>query len=267
MSFSDKVIVITGGASGIGLKTARLMANHGGTVIITDIQDEVGKQKAEELDLQCRIAFGLESQKSSVLSSKSTKHVRFIQVDVSNIDDIRRLVDDIISEFSRIDILVNCAGIGSLSQIPEITPQEWDKVLNINLRSVFFCSQEVLKYMCTRRTGKIINIASAAGKIGGVAVGAHYSASKAAVICLTKSLALYGAPYNINVNCVCPGPTKTQLTDSWGEELNREFAAKIPLKRYGTAEEISYAISFLASDEANYITGEILDVNGGLVMD
>jgi hypothetical protein len=115
--------------------------------------------------------------------------------------------------------------------------------------------------MCERQEGKIINIASAAGKIGGIAVGAHYSASKAGIICLTKSLALYAALYNVTVNCVCPGPTATPLTDEWGEELNTSFAAKIPLKRYGTPQEVAEAICFLASDRANYITGETLDVN------
>ena len=250
MDFTNRVIVITGAAAGIGLETARLMAGGGGTVVISDIQEQAGKRAVEELN---------------ALHREECAH--FIRTDVLIIADLSRLIDETISRFEKIDVLVNCAGIGSLSKVPDITQAEWDKVLNINLRSVFFCSQEVLKHMCPRKSGKIINIASAAGKIGGVAVGAHYSASKAAIICLTKSLALYGAPYNINVNCVCPGPTKTQLTDSWGEELNRDFAAKIPLKRYGTVTEVAHAICFLASAEAGYITGETVDVNGGLVMD
>jgi len=252
MDFRNKVIAITGGASGIGFETATIMAKHGGKVIISDIKGEDGKRKVDELNSICENDPG---------------HAHFIQADISDIDSIRRLISEIILAFSKIDILINCAGICSLSKIPDITPEEWDRVLNVNLRSAFFCSQEALKNMCEKRSGKIINIASAAGKIGGVAVGAHYSASKAAIICLTKSLALYAAQFSINVNCVCPGPTKTQLTESWGDKLNSKFAATIPFKRYARAEEISHAICFLASDKADYITGETLDVNGGLVMD
>jgi NAD(P)-dependent dehydrogenase (short-subunit alcohol dehydrogenase family) len=151
--------------------------------------------------------------------------------------------------------------------VPDITPEEWDRLLAVNLRSTFFCSQQALRSMCPRGYGKIVNLASAAGKLGGVAVGAHYSASKAAIICLTKSLALYAAPYRVNVNCVCPGPTATAMTDAWGDRINSAFAERIPFKRYGTPEEVSEAICFLASDRAGYITGETMDVNGGLVMD
>ena len=132
---------------------------------------------------------------------------------------------------------------------------------------VFFAAQAALKVMCRQNYGKIINISSASGKSGGVAVGAHYAATKAAVICLTKSLALYSAPFGVNVNCVCPGPIKTPMTDVWGEAMNKSFAQKIPFKRYGTPEEVAEAICFLASDRARYITGETMDVNGGLVMD
>ncbi len=121
--------------------------------------------------------------------------------------------------------------------------------------------------MVKHKRGRIVTIASAAAIIGGVAVGAHYSASKAGIICLTKSLALYGAPYRVNMNCVCPGPTATAMTDAWGEAINTEFAQKIPFKRYGTPEQIGEVIDFLASGGARYLTGETVDVNGGLVMD
>jgi 3-oxoacyl-[acyl-carrier protein] reductase len=248
MDFTGKVAVITGAASGIGRETAVLLGQRGATIVIADIQEEKAYETEQHLH---------------------TQHVqaKFIKTDMTNMHHIRTLFSETIAAYNTIDVLINCAGIGRLTSVPDITPEEWDLVLSINLKSVFFCSQEALRYMCERQEGKIINIASAAGKIGGIAVGAHYSASKAGIICLTKSLALYAALYNVTVNCVCPGPTATPLTDEWGEELNTSFAAKIPLKRYGTPQEVAEAICFLASDRANYITGETLDVNGGLVMD
>jgi 3-oxoacyl-[acyl-carrier protein] reductase len=248
MEFTGKVAVITGAASGIGRQTATLMGERGAIVVIADVQEKLAHEVVENLRTK-----GIT--------------VQFIKTDITHIGQIQALFSETIAMYKKLDILVNCAGIGRLTRIPDITPEEWDLVLSVNLKSVFFCSQEALKYMCARKDGKIITLASAAGKIGGIAVGAHYAASKAAIICLTKSLALYAAPFNITVNCICPGPTVTPLTDEWGEELNTSFANKIPLKRYATPEEVAEGICFLASDRANYITGETLDVNGGLVMD
>jgi NAD(P)-dependent dehydrogenase (short-subunit alcohol dehydrogenase family) len=248
MEFADRVAVVTGGAGGIGRATARQFLRGGARVIIADINEMAGSRAVDEL-------------------LPDGERIEFVQLDVSDASAIGERLSGVISQHERIDILVNAAGIGSLSAVPDITPEEWDRILAVNLRSTFFCSQEALKSMCSRRYGRIVNLASAAGKLGGVAVGAHYSASKAAIICVTKSLALYAAPYQVNVNCVCPGPTVTPLTDGWGEEINRAFAAKIPFKRYATPEEVAEAICFLASDRAGYITGETVDVNGGLVMD
>ena len=140
-------------------------------------------------------------------------------------------------------------------------------VLNVNLKSVFMCSKEAFIIMKNKRYGKIISIASAAAKLGGIVAGAHYCASKGGIISFTKSLALQAAPYGINVNAVCPGPVNTDITFAWGEKVNKNFVAKIPFKRYGEPEDIAEAVAFLASDRAKYITGEILDVSGGLVMD
>jgi 3-oxoacyl-[acyl-carrier protein] reductase len=151
--------------------------------------------------------------------------------------------------------------------ISKIEVEEWDRVMAINLRSGFLFCREVHRYMKEKQSGKIINLASASGKIGGVAAGAHYSASKAGVICFTKSMAQFSAPYKINVNAVCPGPIKTEMTNEWGEEMNKNFAEKIPFKEYGLPEDVAEAVLFLATERSRYITGEILDVNGGFVMD
>lgn len=248
MSFKKKVAIVTGSISGIGKETALLLGDRGATIVVADIQEPSNNSIIEELK-----AKGITTT--------------FIKTDITKLDQIKVLFSKTISDFGTVDILVNCAGIGRLTKVPDITSEEWDLVMSVNLKSTFFCSQEALKVMCKNKSGKIINLSSASGKIGGIAVGAHYSASKAATICLTKSLALYAAPYKVTVNCVCPGPVATPLTDDWGDELNQAFADKIPLKRYGTPKEVAESICFLASDKAEYITGETLDVNGGLVMD
>jgi 3-oxoacyl-[acyl-carrier protein] reductase len=151
--------------------------------------------------------------------------------------------------------------------ILDIEVAEWDKIMAVNLRGVFLMCREAFKIMKEKRSGKIISIASAAAKTGGAAAGAHYSASKAGVICFTKSLAIQAAPFKINVNAVCPGPISTEITEAWGDETNRAFAQNIPWKEYGRPEDVANAICFLASNKARYITGEMLDVNGGLIMD
>ena len=248
MDFTDRVVIVTGGAGGIGREIVSLMASRHANIVVGDICEQGAVETFEKLRAE-------------------NSRIEFIKTDVAIVENIRSLVTKTVSMHNRIDILVNCAGISSLTKIPDITPEEWDRILNVNLRSSFFCAQETLKYMCRQKYGKIVNIASASGKIGGVAVGAHYSASKAAVICLTKSLALYAAPFNVNVNCVCPGPIATAMTDAWGQDINTSFAKMIPFKRYGTPREVAEAVAFLASEAAEYITGEILDVNGGLVMD
>lgn len=248
MDFHGKTVVITGGAGGIGRAAADILGRQGASLVISDVGSEAGEEAVAHW-------------RSRGIAA------HFVQADLTDLSEIRALFHRIKEDSGAIDVLVTCAGISSLTKVPDITPEEWDRVFAVNLKATFFCCQEALRYMVTRSQGKIITIASAAGKIGGVAVGAHYSSSKAGIICLTKSLALYAAPYGINVNCVCPGPTATAMTDAWGDEINTAFAQKIPFKRYGTPEEIGQTIAFLASDQADYLTGETIDVNGGLVMD
>jgi len=239
--------MVTGAAGGIGRSVAETLAGEGATIVAVDVREE---PPDELMDSITGVQRGI-----------------YLQADLTDQADLDRIVEETMAQLAHVDVLINCAGVASLTGILDLTPEEWHRVLDINLTSVFFLSQRILRHMIERRSGKVICLASAAAKLGGVAVGPHYSASKAGIICLTKSLALFGAKHGVTVNCVCPGPTQTQMTDEWGEALNREFAAKIPLGRYALPQEVADTIAFLASDKANYITGETVDVNGGLVMD
>ena len=248
MELRGSVAIITGAGGAIGRATALLFAVEGAAVVLADVR----KEGVEE------IARGLKESGGRALP---------LAADVSDEKDVARIVRSTLEEFGTIDVLVNNAAISMETPILDIQTADWDRVMAVNLRSVFLLSRDALRVMKTRGKGKIISMASASAKIGGLVVGAHYAASKAGVICFTKSLALQAAPFGINVNAVCPGPTRTPMTDAWGEKANADFAAKIPLKRYGEPEEIAQAVLFLASDRSRYITGEIIDVNGGLVMD
>jgi 3-oxoacyl-[acyl-carrier protein] reductase len=248
MELNGSVAIITGAGGAIGEATARLFAKEGAAVVLADVR----KEGIEEVARHVREGGG-----------KASSHT----LDVSDEKGVVALVRSTVEEFGTLDILVNNAAISMTTPILDIDVADWDRVLAVNLRGVFLLSREAFRFMKTRGKGKIISMASASAKIGGLVVGAHYAASKAGVICFTKSLALQAAPFGINVNAVCPGPTKTPMTDAWGEKANEEFAAKIPFKRYAEPGEIAEAILFFASERSRYVTGEILDVNGGLIMD
>jgi len=248
MELEGKTAILTGAAGGVGEATARLFAKEGAELVLVDIRKRQLDVLTEELAGYGARAAGF-------------------AIDVSEESQVRQVVETTTERFGKIDILINNAAVCKMIPILDIGAAEWDRVMAVNLRSVFLFCREVFRRMKERRSGKVVNIGSAAGKIGGLAAGAHYSSSKAAVMCFTKSLALQAAEYRINVNAVCPGPTKTEMTDDWGDETNKDFASKIPFREYGRPEDVAEAILFLCSDRSRYITGEILDVNGGLVMD
>lgn len=246
-SLKNKVALIAGAAQGIGLETASEFARRGAIPVLLDINP-------------AKLAAAVEKTRAFQPRAES------VVLDVSQKDDWTKAVESIHGRFGSIDVLVNGAAIFSVKPFEEIGAEEWDRVFAVNVRGVIHGCQTVAPYMRRQKSGHIINLASQAGKTGGLLIGAHYSASKAAVICMTKTLAASLAPDNITVNAVAPGIIDTDFLD--GVPGIRDFFARIPLgKKPGRALDVANAIAFLASDEARYITGEIMDVNGGLLMD
>ena len=248
MLLEKRVALITGAAGDIGRACALKFAGEGAKVVLGDMNEE-----------------GLHALETEVKKVGGSAYS--IRIDVSKQKAVKTCFEEILKRYNRLDILMNNAGICRNVAILDITAEEWDRFLMVNLKSVFLCSREAFRIMQEKKYGKIINMGSAAGKLGGVVAGAHYSAAKAGVICFTKSLALQAAPYGINVNAIAPGPILTRMTEEWGQEINRAFVEKIPFKRYGKPEDVAEVALFLASDKSSYITGEIIDVNGGLLMD
>jgi len=243
-----KTAIVTGAARGMGRAVALALADEGVKVVMADVDGD--SIRGLEQDLVGRGLTGLA-----------------VAADVARSSDLHGLVQTAIERFGQIDILVNNAGICPRTPFEAITEEEWDRVLAVNLKSVFLLSQMVFGHMKTRRAGKIINLGSAAGKLGGVQVGAHYSASKAAIICLTKTIALNGAKYNICANAICPGVIDTPMTTAIAPEKIENYKKMIPLGRLGAPDDVANAVLFLASNLSDYITGEVMDVNGGFVMD
>jgi len=248
MKLKDTISVVTGAATGIGRATAIKFAEHGSTVILADINLDGIKKTSE------------------IIEEKGYSGIP-IKIDLTSLSYIKSFTSKVISQFKRIDILVNNAGIFSTLPILEMTEQEWDLVMGVNLKGTFFLCKEILPIMIKQRSGKIINLSSLAAKRGGVTSGINYAASKAGIISVTKCLAKFAASYGINVNAVVPAFCDTNMFRSLPKEKIESAIKGIPLGRPAQPEELADAILFLASDEASYITGEILDVNGGVLMD
>ena len=243
MYFKGKVAIVTGGGSGIGRACCLSLGEKGAVVAVADINLEAAMSTVDAIE------------------AKGGKAMP-VKVDVSKLTDIQSIVDAVLKVHGKIDILVNCAGICQMVTIDDMTETDWDRVQAINLKGSFFMSQAVLRSMKEKRQGKIVNIASLSGEMGGIMVGANYATSKAGVICLTKSLAKNAAAYNINVNTVSPGFISTELSKDLGQDPKM-----VPLGRIGMPEDVSDVVVFLCSHESRYITGANIDVNGGLLMD
>jgi len=245
LGLEGKVALVTGAASGIGRATALALAREGATVALGDVDSTGAEAAAQE-------ALGV---------GRSAMAVRF---DVSSEKECSAAVQRVRGELGRIDILVNNAGILSLCRLGEISSSEWDHMFATNLKGAFLLSQDVLPQMMDRGWGRIVNVSSMAGKVGGLVAGAHYSASKAALICLTKSLARVGAPSGVTVNAVAPAFIRTSM---FTEEQLAAEVERIPVGRVGEVEEAADAVLFLASERAGFITGETININGGMLMD
>lgn len=237
------VTVITGGAQGIGRTIAGFLAEKGSDIAVFDIVD--GADTCAEI-----VAQG--------------KTCRFYHVDVTDTQMVKNAVDQVVKDFGRIDNLVNNAGITRDNLLLRMKEEDWDVVINVNLKSVFNCTKAVVKHML-RTGGSIVNISSVVGLMGN-AGQVNYSSSKAGIIGFTKSVAREYAERNIRVNAVAPGFISTKMTDALDEKARKEVFRAIPLKRLGESKDVAYAVYFLLSKYGNYITGEVINVNGGLHM-
>jgi 3-oxoacyl-[acyl-carrier protein] reductase len=247
LSLKGKVAIVTGAARGIGRTIAETLAQRGADLILADRNIELSAVTAQ------------------TIVSASGCQVQAIQTDVSDSASVKAMVDQALEKFGHLDILVNNAGLTRDNLIMRMDEADWDLVLDINLKGVFNCSKAVVRPMMKQRYGRIINISSVSG-LAGQAGQANYSASKAGVIGLTKALARELGSRQITVNAVAPGFIPTDLTNDLPAELKTESLKAIPLGRWGTTQEIASAVAFLASDEAAYITGHVLSVDGGMVM-
>lgn len=259
MELSNQIALVTGAGQGIGKASALALAAAGAHVVAADIDGQKAEATAESI-------------------RQSQRRALAVQADVGNLQDIDRMVRQALEEFGQIDVLLNNAGVTRRADIMDLTEADWDRIHRVNAKGVFFCLQRVAREMIPRRSGRIINIASIAGKGYEGTSNAAYAASKGAVIALTKTAAQQLGKYNINVNSVCPGVTRTALSEAnlqvraqqagvSVDEMDRRRAEVIPLKRANDPEDIAAMVVFLASPGARNITGQSFNVDGGLIPD
>ncbi|MGL5331203.1 MAG: elongation factor P 5-aminopentanone reductase [Peptostreptococcaceae bacterium] len=244
---NNKTVLITGASRGIGRACAKLFAKNGYNVLIN-----YNKSKEAAINLY-----------DELISSGYS--VSTYKADVSNVDEVNSMIKHCIGTFGKIDVLINNAGISKDKLFTDITLNEWNEMININLNGVFYSTQASLKYMIPEHSGKIINISSIWGMVGG-SYEVHYSTSKAAIIGMTKALAKELGPSNIQVNCIAPGVIKTDMLNNVSDDILNMLKDETPLMRLGTPEDIAHCALFLASDNSNFITGQVISPNGGFVI-
>lgn len=245
--YYKKTVVITGASRGIGKVMAKMFAEEGYNVLIN-----YNKSQKEAEDLYNNL-------KNKGLS------VKLFKADVCKRTEVDAMIEFCVEEFGNVDVLINNAGISQDKLFTDITDEDWDKMINTNLKSAFYCTQKTLQYMISKKEGKIINISSIWGMVGG-SCEVHYSVAKAGIIGLTKALAKELGPSNIQVNCIAPGVIQTDMLDEYNQEELNVLIEDTPLMRLGKPTDIASCAFFLASDHADFITGQIISPNGGFVI-
>lgn len=247
MEEERKIVLITGGSRGIGKETAKVYAENGYDVAINYVSEKTDvegiKKEFQDMGVKCLM----------------------IKADVSNEEDVNNMVEKVISEFGKIDVLVNNAGITKDTLLMRMSKEDFDKVIDINLKGTFLVTKAVSKYMMKKRCGSIINLSSVVG-VAGNSGQSNYSASKAGIIGFTKSIAKELASRNIRANAVAPGFIETDMTNVLKDEVKESIGNQIPLKRMGTAREVAEVIYFLGTEKSSYITGQVINIDGGMVM-
>jgi 3-oxoacyl-[acyl-carrier protein] reductase len=247
MKLEGKTAVITGSGRGLGKSIALKLAQMGANIVLNDIESSDSiDQTADEF-------------------KKLGYNVVVTKGDVRNVDDVNKMFNTAVETFGSVDILVNNAGITRDTLMIKMSEKDWDDVLDINLKGAFLCTKSVARIMMKQRNGKIINISSVSGVMGNPGQ-VNYSSSKAGLIGLTKSTAKELAARNITCNAVAPGLIKSKMTDKLSEDVRKNYLDNIPLKRFGTPEDVADVIGFLASEDSDYVTGQVIHIDGGLVM-
>lgn len=247
MLLEGQIAIVTGGSRGIGRAVSIRLAEEGASVIV---------------NYQNNYESAIKTKREIEEKGGRAKILKF---DVSNFQEVQNAFREILDEFKRLDVLINNAGITRDNLFVRMKEEDWSRVLSVNLGGAFNCCRAAAKTMMKQRSGKIVNISSVAGQIGNPGQ-ANYSASKAGLIGLTKSLAKELAPWNIRVNAISPGYIETEMTDSLPERVKEEILKAIPLNRFGKPQDVAESVLFLVSDLSGYITGHVLNLNGGLTM-
>ncbi len=245
MRLENKVVIITGAGSGIGKETALLFAKEGAKVVVADVNEKAGEETVVEI--------------------KKNGEGFFVKLDVSNREQSKQMVKTTLEKYGRIDVLINNAGIVQDAFLSKMTEEQWDKVINVDLKGVFNCTQAVVEVMINQGNGVIINTSSIVGVEGNVGQ-VNYAAAKAGLIGMTKTLAKELGKKGIRVNAVAPGFITTPMTSNVPEKILEMMKEKTPLRRLGEAKDVAYAYLYLASDEANFVNGAVLCVDGGLII-
>ncbi|HHT24073.1 MAG TPA: SDR family oxidoreductase [Clostridiaceae bacterium] len=245
MNSDKRTAIVTGAAKGIGKAIALRLASDNFITILFDIDETSVNKARDEIN-----NMGFESSSYAV--------------NIADVSQVENAISDVIGKFGRIDVLVNNAGVLSTTPVEDVTEKEWQRVMDVNLKGLFFITQKVIPYMLSAKYGRIVNIASNSGRAGGISSGVIYSISKAGVIGASRSLARIYAGTGITVNSVAPGTVASDIIDGFTEEELNRLLNTIPVHRLGTPEEIAAAVSYLASDLSGFTTGATIDVNGGL---